>query len=61
LYRLYICEECHGYIKGIDLRVKGEEALLPLERVLTLDLDIRGQEKGYEPGWTIEELREQQG
>ncbi len=51
LYRLYVCEECRGYIKGIDLRVIQAEPLLPLERILTLDLDIRGQENGYQPGW----------
>jgi FdhE protein len=52
LYRLYVCEECHTYIKGIDSRLSGAEVLLPLERVSTLDLDRQGQEKGYQPGWT---------
>jgi FdhE protein len=52
LYRLYICEECHTYMKAIDLRISGAEVLLPLERVLTLDLDRQGRQKGYEPGWT---------
>ena len=52
LYRLYVCEECHTYIKGIDSRVGGGEVLLPLERVCTLNLDREGQRKGYEPGWT---------
>jgi len=52
LYRLYVCEECHTYLKGIDSRLSGEEVLLPLERVLTLDLDRQGRERGYEPGWT---------
>jgi FdhE protein len=52
LYRLYVCEECHTYIKGMDSRLSDADVLLPLERVRTLDLDKQGQEKGYEPGWT---------
>ena len=52
LYRLYVCDECHTYLKGIDSRVSGAEVFLPLERVCTLDLDRQGQEKGYQPGWT---------
>jgi len=50
LYRLYVCEQCHTYIKAIDLRRAESEVLLPLERVMTLDLDRQGQEKGYQPG-----------
>ena len=53
LYRLYVCEQCHTYIKAIDLRCTESEVLLPLERVTTLDLDKQVQEKGYKPGWTI--------
>ena len=50
LYRLYTCEECHGYIKGIDLRKAGGEVLLPLERILTVDLDRQAKEAYYRPG-----------
>jgi formate dehydrogenase maturation protein FdhE len=49
LYRLYVCEQCHTYLKAIDLRCAEGEILLPLERVMTLDLDKQGQEKGYRP------------
>lgn len=35
LYRLYVCEVCHRYIKAIDLRRTNEEILMPLERILT--------------------------
>lgn len=49
VYRLYVCEQCHKYIKAIDLRHTESEVLLPLERVLTLDMDIQAQEKGYGP------------
>ncbi|MFC1935156.1 formate dehydrogenase accessory protein FdhE [Chloroflexota bacterium] len=53
LYRLYVCEECRSYIKAIDLRRTESEILLPLERVLTLDLDRQGYEAGYKAGWTV--------
>ena len=51
LYRLYVCDECHTYIKAIDLRCTDSEILLPLERVMTLDMDRQGQEKGYKVGY----------
>ncbi len=50
LYRLYTCEECHSYIKAIDLRKTESEILLPLERVLTVDLDRQAEEAGYRAG-----------
>jgi FdhE protein len=50
IYRLYVCEQCHKYIKAIDLRAAKPEVLLPLERLLTLDMDRQAQEKGYLPG-----------
>ena len=50
LYRLYVCEHCHRYIKAIDLRRTGEEILMPLERILTAEIDNQAQETGYEPG-----------
>ena len=49
-YRLYVCEKCHTYIKAVDLRHTEAEVLLPLERIMTLDIDRQGQEKGYQPG-----------
>ena len=51
VYRLYVCEQCHKYIKAIDLRHTESEVLLPLERVMTLDMDRQGQEKGYKPDY----------
>ena len=47
-YRLYVCDNCHTYIKTVDLR-NAADAYLPLERLLTLDMDRQGQEKGYRP------------
>lgn len=51
-YRFYVCDQCNTYIKAIDLRHTDSEILLPLERLMTLELDRYGQEKGYRPGWT---------
>jgi len=50
LYRLYVCEECHTYIKSIDLRRTGSEILLPLERMMTFGIDRQALEAGYKPG-----------
>jgi len=50
-YRLYVCDNCHTYIKAVDLRSAAADIHLPLERLLTLDIDLQGQEKGYHPGY----------
>ena len=50
LYRLYVCERCRSYLKAIDLRQTESEVCLPLERILTLDMDIQAQKDGYSPG-----------
>jgi FdhE protein len=47
LYRLYVCEKCRRYIKGVDLRKTEEEVLIPLERVYTLDMDRQAVEQNY--------------
>jgi len=47
LYRLYVCERCRRYIKAIDMRKTIEDTLLPLERVMTLDMDRQAIEQGY--------------
>jgi FdhE protein len=46
-YRVYLCDNCHNYIKTIDLR-KLTRAFYPkLEQIATLHLDMEAQEKGY--------------
>jgi FdhE protein len=47
LYRLYVCEKCRRYLKAIDLRKTESETLLPLERIMTLDLDRQAHESNY--------------
>ena len=50
VYRLYTCEQCHKYIKAIDLRSTIPEVPLPLVRIITLDMDRQAQEMGYQTG-----------
>jgi FdhE protein len=49
LYRLYVCERCRCYLKAIDLRRADYEVLLPLERFLTVDIDVQAHRDGYHP------------
>ena len=49
-YRLYVCESCRCYLKTIDLRETGRKVLLPIERILTLGMDVAATEAGYRPG-----------
>ena len=52
IYRLYVCDQCHKYIKTIDLRPTESQVPMPIERVLTLDMDIQAKEKGYQPAYS---------
>jgi len=47
LYRLYTCEKCRRYLKAIDLRKTESDILLPMERILTLDMDRQAYESKY--------------
>jgi len=51
VYRLYVCNSCKSYLKAIDLRRTDSEVLMPLERLLTADMDRQAEEYGYRPGW----------
>ncbi len=55
LYRLYVCERCRHYLKAIDLRQTEDEVLMPLERFLTLDLDIQAHKDRYNPGRVVKQ------
>ena len=50
LYRLYVCDQCKGYIKAIDTRRSESEVLLPLEWISTLDMDRQACDMGYVAG-----------
>jgi FdhE protein len=47
LYRLYVCPQCHRYLKTIDLR-EVQRAVYPVvERLLTVKMDLAARQKGY--------------
>ena len=49
LYRLYVCDNCKHYLKTIDMRVARPNTLVPLERLITLELDVQARDYGYTP------------
>jgi len=49
LYRLYVCDNCKHYLKTIDMRNTRSDTLIPLERVLTLEIDTQARNYGYSP------------
>ncbi len=48
-YRVYVCEECKGYIKTVDQSVSalGEKPAMFLEDVRTLHLDLVAMREGF--------------
>lgn len=46
-HRLYVCDHCQRYLKQVDLRAAPGRVLLPVERVLTLAMDVAAREAGY--------------
>lgn len=46
-YQLDVCQECHGYVKGINKLDKSTPMFLLLDDFLTLHLDMLAIEKGY--------------
>lgn len=49
-YRVYLCDKCHKYVKTIDTREVDRMIYPPLEQLLTLHLDFKAREEGFEPG-----------
>ena len=47
LYRLHVCNDCKSYLKTLDLRKAEGEVLMPLERVLTVEVDRQARQEGY--------------
>ncbi len=46
-YKLYLCDNCKGYLKTFDERPGGEMVDLYIANIETIYLDILAQEKGY--------------
>lgn len=47
VYRLYVCQVCHRYLKVMDLRQVARQVLFPVERVTTVAMDVAAQGEGY--------------
>ncbi len=47
VYRLYVCQVCNRYLKTIDLRQVSREVILPVERIITVAMDVAAREVGY--------------
>lgn len=48
LYRVYVCEQCRGYLKVMDTREVGDVGTLAVEDVASGHLDLLAEEEGYE-------------
>ncbi len=47
-HRLYVCKACQRYLKTIDLRGAPGQVLLPVERVLSLHMEVAAKDEGYQ-------------
>jgi len=47
VYRLYVCDNCKRYLKVIDGRQTAREPMLPLQRIITIGMDIAARQEGY--------------
>ena len=47
-YRVYVCEQCKGYIKVVDTREGGDAKALAVEDIVTSHLDLVAEEEGYQ-------------
>jgi len=46
-YRVNLCDNCHNYIKVVDLRQIDRAFYPKLEQITTLHLDMKAKEQGY--------------
>ena len=54
-YRVDTCDQCRAYVKTIDARKLDRPLYPPLEKVCTLHLDIKAEEKGFKyPAYHID-------
>lgn len=47
VYRLYICQVCSRYLKTIDMRQVSRKVIPPVERIITVAMDVAAREAGY--------------
>jgi FdhE protein len=48
LYRVYVCEQCRGYLKVMDTREGGDARTLAVDDVASGHLDLLAEEEGYQ-------------
>jgi FdhE protein len=48
LYRVYVCEQCRGYLKVMDTREGGDVRTLAVDDVASGHLDLLAEEEGYQ-------------
>jgi FdhE protein len=46
-YRLYVCDQCKRYLKVLDGRQIASKPLLPLQRIITIGMDMAARQEGY--------------
>lgn len=47
VYRLYVCDKCKRYLKVLDGRETAGKPLLPVQRIITIGMDISARQEGY--------------
>ncbi len=47
VYRLYVCDNCQRYLKVLDGRQTAVRPRLPLQRIITVGMDISARQQGY--------------
>ena len=47
VFRLYLCDKCKRYLKVLDGRQTARKPLLPLQRIITLGMDVSARQEGY--------------
>ena len=48
VYRLYVCDACHRYLKTMDLRQTAASVLAVVERITTVAMDMTARQEGYQ-------------
>jgi hypothetical protein len=48
VYRLYVCPNCHRYLKTVDLREVHRPVYPMVERLITVGMDLAARQEGFE-------------
>ena len=48
VYRLYACDSCQRYLKVMDGRETSLKPALPLQRIITIGMDLSARQEGYQ-------------